>query len=63
MPGGREFADAAKMDRLGPFDWNNYRPIQVLDRNGVLYIEDGMTRAAVAQRAGINYLPAYVRKP
>ena len=59
-PATRDFADPAKLARHGPFDWNKYTPIIVEENNGILTIQDGMTRVENARRAGITELPAYV---
>jgi hypothetical protein len=57
----RDVADAAKLERMGPFDWNKYKPIIVKqNRYGVQTIQDGMTRVEAARRAGITQLPAFV---
>jgi hypothetical protein len=60
-PGGREFADEAKVLKRGPFDWGKYSPIQVSYDRGVGYIMDGMTRVEMALRAGITALPAIIQ--
>lgn len=59
-PTTRPFADPGKLARHGEFDWNKYTPIIVEERNGILTIQDGMTRFENARRAGITELPAYV---
>jgi hypothetical protein len=59
-PDSRPFADPAKVERLGQFDWNKYQPIVVEQNGGRLTIQDGMTRVELARRAGITILPAYV---
>ncbi len=56
----RLFADPGKLARHGEFDWNKYTPILVEERNGILTIQDGMTRFENARQAGITELPAYV---
>jgi len=61
-PSTRPFADPAKLERMGPFDWNKYEPIWVQDEGGRLTILNGMTRVEAAQRAGIKKLPAYIFK-
>ncbi len=60
-PASRPFADPAKLQRHGDFDWQKYSPITV-DRlpSGRLEIMDGMTRVENARRAGITELPANV---
>jgi len=60
-PASRPFADPAKLQRHGDFDWQKYTPITV-DRlpSGRLEIMDGMTRVENARRAGITELPANV---
>jgi hypothetical protein len=60
-PGGREFADEAKVLARGPFDWEKYSPIIVGYDRGIGYIMDGMTRVEMALRAGITTLPAIVQ--
>jgi len=59
-PTTKPFADPGKLARHGEFDWNKYTPIIVEERNGILTIQDGMTRFENARRAGITELPAYV---
>jgi hypothetical protein len=62
-PGGRQFADPAKLAKHGPFDWAKYTPIVVHEtKGGIMYVVDGMTRVENAQRAGIFQLPAVVVK-
>ena len=56
----RPFADPAKLQRMGPFDWNKYTPIIVESDGESIIIQDGMTRVEAARRAGITKLPAYV---
>ena len=59
-PDSRSFADPVKVERMGPFDWAKYSPIEV-ERDGPrLIIQSGMTRVEAARRAGIKMLPAYV---
>jgi hypothetical protein len=59
-PATRQVVDPEKLQRLGAFDWNKYRPIIVEKAGNVLTIQDGMTRVEAARRAGITRLPAYV---
>ncbi len=59
-PTSRPFADPAKLERLGPFDWAKYIPIDVEKDGARLIIQSGMTRVAAARQAGITKLPAYV---
>jgi hypothetical protein len=59
-PVTRPYADPIKLQRIGPFDWNEYEPIEVERSAGRLIIQDGMTRVEAARRAGISKLPAYV---
>jgi hypothetical protein len=54
------FADPAKLLRHGPFDWQEYTPIEV-ETDGVrFWVVNGMTRIENARRAGIKMLPAYI---
>lgn len=62
-PGGRQYADPAKLAAHGPFDWAKYQPIIVEEtKGGLRYVVDGMTRVENAQQAGIMHLPAIIRK-
>ena len=56
----RDFADPAKVERCGAFDWRKYQPIEVEQDGSRLTIVNGMTRVELARRAGITQLPAYV---
>ncbi len=59
-PDSRPFADPLKLMKPGPFDWVKYRPIQLQNVGGRLFVQDGMTRIENARRAGITKLPAYI---
>lgn len=59
-PASRPVADAAKLSRMGAFDWNKYTPIIVEQAGDRMTIQDGMTRVEAARRAGVARLPAYV---
>ena len=59
-PPTRPFADPAKVQRMGVFDWNKYTPIEVEKLGNRLIIQNGMTCVEAARRAGITKLPAYV---
>ncbi len=59
-PDTQPVADPIKLQRLGPFDWVEYEPIEVERSAGRLTIQNGMTRVEAARRAGISKLPAYV---
>jgi RHS repeat-associated protein len=56
----KPWADPLKLERHGPFDMNKYTPIIAEEHNGVLTIQDGMTRWQNAMDAGINELPVLV---
>jgi ParB-like chromosome segregation protein Spo0J len=59
-PQTRAYADPAKLQRMGTFDWTKHTPIIVEQVGTQLLIQDGMTRVEAARRAGIAHLPAYV---
>jgi hypothetical protein len=62
-PGGRQFADPAKVAARAAFDWAKYQPIIVEEtKGGLRYVVDGMTRIENAQKAGIMHLPAIIRR-
>ena len=56
----RDFADPAKLERLGAFDWAKYNPIELIQEVGGLRVQSGMTRIEAALRAGITSLPAKI---
>ena len=61
FPASRPFADAGKLARHGPFRWDKFtNPIEVERVGSRFIIQNGVTRATNAQRAGITELPAYV---
>jgi|GEM_PF-2444783 len=60
-PSSRPFADPAKLLRHGPFDMSRYTPAMVqVNRNGVMVIQNGVTRIENAKRAGILELPVQI---
>jgi hypothetical protein len=59
-PDAKAFANPAKVERLGAFDWNRYSPIVVEQDRERQIIQEGMTGVELARRAGITKLPAYV---
>jgi hypothetical protein len=59
-PPTRTFAEPEKIERMGPFDWAKYTPIDVEKDGARLIIQSGMTRVEAARRAGITELPAYI---
>jgi hypothetical protein len=56
----RDFADPRKLERLGAFSWDMYKPIQLVREGTRLRIQDGMTRVQAALNAGITKLPAKI---
>jgi hypothetical protein len=62
VPGGRQFFDPGKLERMGPWNWNNLKePIQLINDSGILRIQGGFTRIEAALRAGITQLPVIIR--
>jgi len=60
-PSSRPFADAKKLRAHGSFDINKYTPAKVrLKKNGVMVIENGVTRIENAIRHGIFELPVII---
>ena len=62
-PGGRMYANSERIDRIAPFDWGKYQPIVVYEQNGVIYLDNGFSRVAIAKAAGITHLPAEFLQP
>lgn len=56
----RDVADAGKLENHGFFDWDVYQPIQVYEKNGVYYYQNGMTRVTNAERFGVTELPVTI---
>jgi hypothetical protein len=56
----RDVADAGKLENHGFFDWDVYDPIEVYQKNGVYYYQNGMTRVTNAQRFGVTQLPVKI---
>ena len=62
IPGGRQVFDPGKLERMGPWNWNNLdEAIQLVRDNGILRIQGGFTRIEAALRAGITQLPVIIR--
>ena len=59
-PVTRATAEPRKLQRMGPFDWAKYTPIEVELDGAKLVVVNGLTRVEAARRAGITKLPAYV---
>jgi RHS repeat-associated protein len=62
-PGGKGSVDIQRAIKYAPFDWAKYRPIIVYEKNGVLFITEGLTRVKIAEWAGISSLPANMISP
>ena len=56
----RDFADPAKLERLGAFDWAKYNPIELIQETAGSRVQSGMTRIEAALRAEITHLPAKI---
>jgi hypothetical protein len=60
-PSSRPFADASKLLKQGSFDITKYTPPPVLMKpNGVMTLQNGVTRIENAKRAGIFELPVQI---
>ncbi|WP_144985984.1 Hint domain-containing protein [Gimesia aquarii] len=49
-PTSRPYAEAKKLNKFGKFDWDLYKPIEVIQKGRKIYLREGVTRVEAALR-------------
>ena len=62
FPVNRPFADPVKLALQGPFDLGKYTPAWAVEKNGVITLQNGVTRIQNARNSGVTQLPIMVFK-